>query len=435
MIIAAIQSRHASPPSIITVYGIIILPSTADRHDANQPMRDPLERESIDISIVMPCLNERQTLAACIGKARTAIEVLALTGEIVVADNGSTDGSQDLARSLGARVVDVPVRGYGAALIWGIREARGRYVVMGDADDSYDFREAVGLVERLAEGFDLVVGTRLKGRIMPGAMPWKNRYLGTPVLTAIVNTVYGCQFSDVNCGMRAFQKTAFEAMHLESNGMEFASEMLVKAAILGLKTSEVPITLHVDGRDRAPHLRPWADGWRHLKYILLFAPKLLYWFPGSVLMAIGVVLNVILAIAPSGESVYLGALRFGDHWVVVAALTFLLGYELILTGLLAHLYTLTHRLQRQTPRMSWLVRVVKLETIAIVALLTLGAGLGIELSVIRVWFDGNFGPMNAIRPAVMGMTLILIGTQTLFSGLFYAVLSDRYQKVMSDGSK
>jgi hypothetical protein len=177
-------------------------------------------------------------------------------------------------------------------------------------------------------------------------------------------------------------------------------------------------------------LRPWADGWRHLKYILLFAPKLLYWLPGSVLMAIGLVLNAILAIAPSGESVYIGSLRFGDHWVVVAALTFLLGYELILTGLLAHLYTLTHRLQRQTPRMSWLVRVVKLETIAIVALLTLGAGLGIELSVLRVWFDGNFGPMNAIRPAVTGMTLILIGTQTLFSGLFYAVLSDRYQKVL-----
>ncbi len=380
----------------------------------------------------MPCLNELQTLAACIGKARTAIEALGLSGEVVVADNGSTDGSQDLARSLGARVVDVPVRGYGAALIWGIWEARGRYIVMGDADDSYDFREAVGLVERLTEGFDLVVGTRLKGRIMPGAMPWKNRYLGTPVLTAIVNTVYRCQFSDVNCGMRALKKTAFEAMDLESSGMEFASEMLVKAAILGLKTSEVPITLHVDGRDRAPHLRPWADGWRHLKYILLFAPKLLYWLPGSILMMIGLVLNAILAIAPSGESVYLGALRFGDHWVVVAALTFLLGYELILTGLLAHLYTLTHRLQRQTPRMSWLVRVVKLETIAIVALITLGAGLGIELSVLRVWFDGNFGPMNAIRPAVTGMTLILIGTQTLFSGLFYAVLSDRYQKVLSE---
>jgi glycosyltransferase involved in cell wall biosynthesis len=422
----------------------MILPVPADHasdrpdyNDTNPAISDGSDhklsaRKSIEISIVMPCLNEWQTLAACIGKAHTAIETLGMSGEVVVADNGSTDGSQELARSLGARVVDVPVRGYGAALIWGIRSARGRYVVMGDADDSYDFREAVELVERLTEGFDLVVGTRLKGRIMPGAMPWKNRYLGTPVLTAIVNLVYRCQFSDVNCGMRALKRTAFEAMHLESSGMEFASEMLVKAAILGLKTSEVPITLHVDGRDRAPHLRPWADGWRHLKYILLFAPKLLYWLPGSVLMAIGLVLNAILAIAPSGESVYLGTLRFGDHWVVVAALTFLLGYELILTGLLAHLYTLTHRLQRQTPRMSWLVRVVKLETIVIVALLTLGAGLGIELSVLRVWFDGNFGPMNAIRPAVTGMTLILIGTQTLFSGLFYAVLSDRYQKILSD---
>jgi len=384
------------------------------------------------LSIVMPCLNERQTLESCIGKAQTAIAELGMTGEIVIADNGSTDGSQDLARSLGVRVVDVPVRGYGAALIWGMRAARGRYLVMGDADDSYDFREAVALVTRLDTGFDLVVGTRLKGRIEPGAMPWKNRYIGTPALTAIVNAIYGCGFSDVNCGMRALKKSAFEAMHLESSGMEFASEMLVKAAILGLKTSEVPITLHVDGRDRAPHLRPWADGWRHLKYILLFAPKLIYWLPGSILMGVGVLLNAILAIAPSGEQVYLGALRFGDHWIVVAALMLLLGYELLLTGLLAHLYTLTHRLRRKTPRMSWLVKFVKLETIAFVALLTLGAGLGIELAVVRMWIDGGFGPMNAIRPAVIGMTLILMGAQTLFSGLFYAVLSDRYQNAISD---
>jgi len=352
------------------------------------------------------------------------------TGEIVVADNGSTDGSQDLARSLGARVIDVPVRGYGAALIWGMSAAQGRYLVMGDADDSYDFREAVPMVKQLAAGADLVVGTRLKGKIMPGAMPWKNRYIGTPALTMIVNVVYGCCFSDVNCGMRALRKTAFEAMHLESSGMEFASEMLVKSAILRLKTEEVPITLHVDGRDRAPHLRPWLDGWRHLKYILLFAPKLLYWLPGAVLMSIGIALAGILNFSPGGQSVYIGSLRFNDHWIVVAALAFLLGYELLLTGLLAHLYTLTHRLRRKTPRMSWLVKVLNIETIAIVALLTLGIGLGIELSVVRVWFDGNFGPMNAIRPAVTGMMLILMGTQTLFSGMFYAVLSDRYQNTL-----
>mgnify|MGYP001791356838 FL=1 len=395
---------------------------------------EPQPEARPELSIVMPCLNEYQTLAACIEKARTAIAALGVSGEVVIADNGSTDGSQDLARSLGVRVIDVPVRGYGAALIWGMRAAHGRYLVMGDADDSYDFREAVALVTRLAEGFDLVVGTRLKGRIEPGAMPWKNRYIGTPALTAIVNTVYGCNFSDVNCGMRALKKSAFEAMHLESSGMEFASEMLVKAAILGLKTSEVPITLHVDGRDREPHLRPWADGWRHLKYILLFAPKLIYFLPGSILIGVGIVLSAILAIAPSGEQVYLGALRFGDHWIVAAALAVLLGYELMLTGLLAHLYTLTHRLRRKTPRMSWLVKFVKIETIGIVALLTLGAGLAIELSVVRQWVGGGFGPMNAIRPAVMGMALILIGTQTLFSGMFYAVLSDRYQNAISDRS-
>ena len=242
-----------------------------------------------------------------------------------------------------------PFEAMGAALIWGINAAQGTYVVMGDADDSYDFREAVAMVRELESGYDLVVGTRLKGRIMPGAMPWKNRYLGTPVLTAVVNSLYQSNFSDVNCGMRAFSKRAFQRLQMESPGMEFASEMLVKAAILGLKITEVPITLHRDGRDRPPHLRPWSDGWRHLKYILLFAPKIIYWVPGSFLLSFGLILAAMLNLTPGGEAVYIGNFRFNDHWIVVAALACLLGYELLLTGLLAHLYTLTHRIQRRSP--------------------------------------------------------------------------------------
>ncbi|MFO8041414.1 MAG: glycosyltransferase family 2 protein [Sodalinema sp.] len=381
----------------------------------------------IDVSFVLPCLNEALTLETCIKKAKTAISNLGLRGEIVVADNGSNDGSQALAESLGARVVDVPIRGYGAALIWGINAALGTYVVMGDADDSYDFREAVAMVKQLEAGYDLVVGTRLNGTILPGAMPWKNRYLGTPVLTAVVNRLYQSKFSDVNCGMRAFSKRAFQRLQMESPGMEFASEMLVKAAMLGLKITEVPITLHPDGRDRPPHLRPWSDGWRHLKYILLFAPKVIYWVPGSFLLSFGLILAVMLNLSPGGEAVYVGTFRFNDHWIVVSALSCLLGYELLLTGLLAHLYTLTHRIQRRSPRMDWLVNVVSIEKILLFSLVMVGIGIGIELSVLRSWFAAEFGPLYAIRPAITGMVLILMGAQTLFSGLFYAVLCDRYR--------
>ncbi|MFP4319558.1 MAG: glycosyltransferase family 2 protein [Phormidium sp.] len=381
----------------------------------------------IDVSFVLPCLNEALTLEICIKKAKTAISNLGLRGEIVVADNGSEDGSQALAKSLGARVVDVPIRGYGAALIWGINAAEGTYVVMGDADDSYDFREAVAMVKQLEAGYDLVVGTRLKGEILPGAMPWKNRYLGTPVLTAVINRLYQSKFSDVNCGMRAFSKRAFQRLQMESPGMEFASEMLVKAAMLGLKMTEVPITLHPDGRDRPPHLRPWSDGWRHLKYILLFAPKVIYWVPGSFLLSFGLILAVMLNLSPGGEAVYVGNFRFNDHWIVVSALSCLLGYELLLTGLLAHLYTLTHRIQRRSPRMDWLVNAVSIEKILLFSLVMVGIGIGIELSVLRSWFAVEFGPLYAIRPAITGMVLILMGAQTLFSGLFYAVLCDRYR--------
>jgi len=392
--------------------------------------------ETIDVSFVLPCLNEVRTLKTCIEKAQTAIERLGMLGEIVVADNGSKDGSQELATSLGARVVNVPVRGYGAALIWGIRAARGEYIVMGDADDSYDFREAVSMVEKLKTGYDLVIGTRLKGKILPGAMPWKNRHIGTPILTRIVNTLYRSKFSDVNSGMRAFSKQAFQQLDMESPGMEFASEMLVKSAILGLKIAEVPITLHPDGRDRAPHLRPWSDGWRHLKYILLFAPKYVYWIPGSLLIFFGLVLSGILNLTPGGESVYIGEFRFNDHWIVVSALSCLLGYELLLTGLLAHLYTLTHRIRRRSKRMDWIVKAVSIEKIILFSLVMFGVGLGIELSVVRTWVDVDFGPLYAIRPAVTGMVFILIGAQTLFSGLFYAILSDRYQahSLMSQNS-
>ena len=381
---------------------------------------------NIEISIIMPCLNEFKTLPACITKAKEAIKNLGLPGEIIIADNGSTDGSQELAESLGARVVDVPVRGYGAALIWGIRAAKGQYIVMGDSDDSYDFREAQTMIEKLELGYELCMGTRLKGRIMPGAMPWKHRYLGTPVLTFIVNWLFRAGFSDVNCGMRAFTKSAFLQMEMESTGMEFASEMLVKSSILRLKTTEIPITLYKDGRDRRPHLKTWSDGWRHLKYIVLFAPKFIYWIPGIICFLVGGILAIALNLTPEGQAVNIAGLLFNDHWIVVAALLFLIGYEILFTGLLAYLYTLTHRVKQRSVKMEKLIRWMSLERILLLTAVLLGSGLALEFSVIKSWISGDFANLNAFRPAITGMALILMSSQTLFSGLFYVVLAEKY---------
>ena len=381
---------------------------------------------NIEISILMPCLNEFKTLPACIKKAQEAIKNLGLPGEIIIADNGSTDGSQELAESLGARVVDVPVRGYGAALIWGIRAAKGQYIVMGDSDDSYDFREAQTMIEKLELGYDLCMGTRLKGRIMPGAMPWKHRYLGTPVLTFIVNWLFRAGFSDVNCGMRAFTKSAFLQMEMESTGMEFASEMLVKSSILRLKTTEIPITLYKDGRDRRPHLKTWSDGWRHLKYIVLFAPKFIYWIPGIICFLVGGILAIALNLTPERQAVNIAGLLFNDHWIVVAALLFLIGYEILFTGLLAYLYTLTHRVNQRSVKMEKLIRWMSLERILLLTAILLGSGLALEFSVIKSWISGDFANLNAFRPAITGMALILMSSQTLFSGLFYVVLAEKY---------
>src|SRR5919199_4952365 len=236
-----------------------------------------------DVSIVMPCLDEREGLAHCIARAYEALEALAvrrgLTGEIIVADNGSTDGSQALARRLGARVVPIARRGYGAALRGGFEAARGRYLVMGDADGSYDFMDAVGMVEALTQGADLCIGSRFKGGIAPGAMPWKNRYIGNPILTGVLNLLFGAHIDDAHCGLRALTKACFGRLRLEGSGMEFASEMIIKATLLGERIVEVPATLARDLRGRPPHLRPWRDGWRHLRYILMLSPHWLFGAP------------------------------------------------------------------------------------------------------------------------------------------------------------
>jgi glycosyltransferase involved in cell wall biosynthesis len=267
-----------------------------------------------DVTIVMPCLNECRTLAHCIAVASRALETLnarhALVGEIIVADNGSTDGSQELAERLGARVVSVSRPGYGAALCGGFAAARGRYLVMGDADGSYDFLEAVPMVEALMNGADLCMGSRFKGGIKPGAMPWKNRYIGNPVLTGILNLLFRAGIDDAHCGLRALTKGCFKRLRLEGSGMELASEMVIKAALLGERIAEVPVTLWPDRRDRPPHLRPWRDGWRHLRYLLMLSPSWLFALPAGLLgLAALAILMTISVTSLAGAEV----IRFGNY--------------------------------------------------------------------------------------------------------------------------
>ena len=287
-----------------------------------------------EISVIMPCLNEARTVGRCVDKALGALQQLDVHGEVVVADNGSSDGSQEIARGHGARVIDVERKGYGHALRAGIQAARGRYIVMGDSDDSYDFAVLEPFVEQLRAGYDLVMGNRFRGGILPGAMPWLHRYVGNPVLTGILNLFFRTPIGDAHCGLRAFRKDSYAKLGLASPGMEFASEMVVKASVSGQKITEVPIVLHPDGRDRPPHLRSFHDGWRHLRYMLMCTPIFLFIIPGLVLTLLG--LGAIPTVVLAGFGSYNGIL--GPNFMYTASLVAISGFHLLVFGLLAKYY-------------------------------------------------------------------------------------------------
>src|SRR5467141_1410580 len=280
---------------------------------------------AVEVSFVLPCLNEVETLAACIAKARQANDKGGYSAEIIVADNGSSDGSQLVARELGAKVVDVQRKGYGSALIGGIDAAQGRFVVMGDADASYDFAAIAPLIAKLRDGYDLVVGNRFLGGIEPGAMPWSHRWLGNPVLSSINKIFFHASVGDTHCGLRAFTKDAYERMRLRATGMEFASEMVIKASLQGMRITEVPVVLHPDGRSRPPHLRTWRDGWRHLRFMLLFSPRWLFLYPGLALFTLSVLVGAALEAGPKK----IGPFGFDIHTLLLAGFGALIGYQLI----------------------------------------------------------------------------------------------------------
>jgi len=383
---------------------------------------DPATRaEEIEVSFVMPCLDEAETLEACVRAALGCIAEHGLAGEVVVADNGSRDGSPGIARRCGARVVEVRERGYGSALMGGIEAARGRFIVMGDADLSYDFAEAAPMIERLREGADLVMGSRFRGRILPGAMPWLHRRVGNPLLTAVGRLLFRSPVSDFHCGLRAFTRQAYRAMNLRTTGMEFASEMVVKATAQGMRVAEVPITLRPDGRSRPPHLRSFRDGWRHLRFMLCLSPLWTLFLPGLALAAVGGGLETLLFFGP----LRIGSLVFDVHTMIAGSLLVLVGYQAMTTALAARIYAVEEEIGPPAP---WLERAFlhfSLERGLLAgAALTL-VGVGFAAWTLGAWAREGFGPLelqHTLRPMLVGATAIALGAQTLLMSFVYSML-------------
>ncbi len=381
--------------------------------------------EPLQLTILMPCLNEAETLARCIEKAKLGIQRAGVPGEILIADNGSTDGSPAIAEKLGARVVAVKDKGYGNALRGGIAAAQGKYILMGDADDSYDFSEADRFVKKFHEGYDLVMGCRLPiggGTIMPGAMPWKNRWLGNPVLSFIGRLFFKCPAHDFHAGLRAFTKDALEKMDLQTTGMEFASEMVIKATLKKFRIAEVPITLHKDGRSRPPHLKPWRDGWRHLRFMLIYSPRWLFLMPGLLLSALGIIFSAALAV----KDLQLGGIQLNVGTLMMACMSVVVGFQLVAFAFFTKVFAIAEGLLPEDPKLAQVFKIFTLEKGIIAGLLVLLAGLAIFLRALWLWRQADFGllPSTAenLRRLIPAATLMLLGVQTVFSSFFMSVL-------------
>ena len=377
---------------------------------------------AVEVSIVMPCLNEVETLAACIAEAREAISKGGYTAEIIVADNGSTDGSQLVARELGAKVVDVQRKGYGSALIGGIDAAQGRFVVMGDADASYDFAAIAPLIAKLRDGYDLVVGNRFLGGIQPGAMPWSHRWLGNPVLSSINKIFFHAPVGDTHCGLRAFTKGAYDKMRLRATGMEFASEMVIKASLKGMRITEVPVVLRPDGRSRPPHLRTWRDGWRHLRFMLLFSPRWLFLYPGLTLLVVGLGLSALLVAGP----LRVGGVRLDIHTMLVAGFLALLGYQLVLFAVFTKMFAIREGFHPPHPALQTLLRYITLEVGLLAGALMALGGLAALVLAVTSWQSvgfGNLNPSTTMREVIPAVVLLSLGTQTIFASFFISILS------------
>jgi glycosyltransferase involved in cell wall biosynthesis len=396
---------------------------------ANQGLKTPPaveisyanENAPLELSVVMPCLNEKLTLAACITKAQESMKRLGIKGEVVIADNGSTDGSQEIAMNLGARVVPVRARGYGSALRGGIAAARGEYIIMGDADESYDFSALEVFVTKLRAGNDLVMGNRFQGGIKPGAMPPLHRFLGNPVLSWIGKLFFACPVGDFHCGLRGFRRDAIGKLELQTSGMEFASEMVVKATLFNLKIAEVPTVLSPDGRDRPPHLRTWRDGWRHLRFLLLYSPRWLFFYPGALLFVLGALSSAWLI--PGPRTIH--GVTFDIHTLLFAAMATLIGYESIVFAVFTKTFAITEHLLPDDPRLTRLYKHVTLEVGLFVGALLIIAGAGLWIYGLGAWQSQHFGALNpekTFRIVIPGFLCLTLGIQTVLSSFFMSVL-------------
>ena len=381
----------------------------------------------LDLTILMPCLNEAETLAVCIKKAQQGLQRAGVSGEVLIADNGSTDGSVAIAQQAGARVVSVTAKGYGSALRGGVEAAQGRWIIMGDADASYDFSQLEGFVQKFREGYDLVMGCRLPaggGTIAPGAMPWKNRWIGNPSLSFIGRLFFRCPARDFHCGLRGFTRSAFDKMELQTSGMEFASEMVIKATLKSLKITEVPITLHPDGRSRPPHLKPWRDGWRHLRFMLLYSPRWLFLYPGLFLMTAGGTGMVWLS--PGPQPFF--SVTLDVHTMLYAAMAVLIGFQAVSFAVISKVFAISAGLLPEDAKLNRWFRHVNLEVGLLAGLGLILAGLAGSLHAVKIWESAAFGQLQTavtFRLVVPAVLMLVLGCQVILTSFLLSVLGLR----------
>ena len=377
--------------------------------------------EQIELTILMPCLNEAETLGVCITKAQSFLQTASVNGEILIADNGSTDGSQEIALTEGARLINVVDRGYGSALIAGIRESRGSFVIMGDADDSYDFTNLQPFLDQLRQGSDLVMGNRFQGGIEKGAMPILHRYLGNPVLSRIGRLFFGIKVGDFHCGLRGFNREAIDGLHLKASGMEFASEMVVKSRLLGLEITEVPTRLSPDGRTRPPHLNTWRDGWRHLRFLILYSPRWAFLYPGVFL----ILFSTTLAMLIEFSVLQFGNVGFGIGTLLVLSGSFLAGVQAVSFGILAKIYGINEGLLPHDDRIEKWENWVRLEVWLTAGVVLMLVGLIGVVFQFLYWKNSRFGqlnPVDSIKIIAPAITACVAGFQVFSSGIFLGVM-------------
>lgn len=382
--------------------------------------------DALELSVVLPCLDEAETVGACVEKALRAIRHNGIRGEVIVADNGSVDGSRDIAAGLGARVVPVRQRGYGAALMGGIAEARGQFVIMGDADDSYDFGEIPRFLDPLRQGYDLVQGCRLPsggGTITSGAMPVLHRWIGNPLFSLLSRQWFRAPIHDSNCGLRGFRREWYLGLDQRCTGMEFANEMIIKAGIFKSRITEIPITLHRDGRSRRPHLRTWRDGWRTLRFYLMYSPRWLFLIPGTLLMLAG-----ILGYGIALPGLEINGVHFDVHTLLFASLAVICGYQAVLFAVMTKTFAIREGLMPEDIRLTRMYRYFNLEAGLVVGLLGLVTGLVLLGLAVLLWYDRDFGALDytrTMRIVIPGVTLTALGVQTMLSSFFLSILGMR----------